>query len=68
MSGYQTISLASLPVIESESCPKGTLFLIPNVLKVRILGETQDQWATRIMEAAKRGEIVAITGLGPEER
>lgn len=54
-------------VIESAACPKGTLFLIPPVLKVRLPGETEAQWSKRILEAAKRGEIVAITGLSEDE-
>lgn len=62
----QTSDLKGLPVIESESCPKGTMFLIPPVLKARFHGETWDQWAKRIMEAYRRGEIVAITGLVEE--
>jgi len=62
----QTSDLKGLPVIESESCPKGTMFLVPPVYKVRHPGESILAWAARIMAAYRRGEIVAITGLKEE--
>jgi len=52
-----------LPIVTSESCPKGTMFIFPEVLAQRRPGETWDAWAERILSAAKRGRVIAITNV-----
>ena len=63
------MTFKGLRVLESTAIPKDELWLVPAGIFDEGLryGETMDDWMARVMEAAQRGEIAIIKGLGVED-